>query len=87
MFINEEKKYIVKVYSFLKVEISENNRLRSVKLRVLIKLIQVLFKKIKKEGSMKVFKKYNYFGVFYFSEKEIEVVVFLFLGICYILVY
>lgn len=39
MFINEEKKYIVKVYSFLKVEISENNRLRSVKLRVLIKLI------------------------------------------------
>lgn len=39
MFIKEEKKYIVKVYSFLKVEISENNRLRSVKLRVLIKLI------------------------------------------------
>lgn len=36
---------------------------------------------------MKVFKKYNYFGVFYFSEKEIEVVVFLFLGICYIFVY
>ncbi|MCE6061663.1 16S rRNA (cytosine(1402)-N(4))-methyltransferase RsmH [Mycoplasmopsis agalactiae] len=39
MPINEEKKYIVKVYSPSKVEISENNRSRSAKLRVLTKLI------------------------------------------------
>ncbi|NES53916.1 16S rRNA (cytosine(1402)-N(4))-methyltransferase, partial [Escherichia coli] len=39
MPINEEKKYIVKVYSPSKAEISENNRSRSAKLRVLTKLI------------------------------------------------
>lgn len=39
MPINEEKNYIVKVYSPSKVEISENNRSRSAKLRVLTKLI------------------------------------------------
>ncbi|EIN15348.1 S-adenosyl-methyltransferase [Mycoplasmopsis agalactiae 14628] len=39
MPIKEEKNYIVKVYSPSKSEISENNRSRSAKLRVLTKLI------------------------------------------------